>query len=66
MVDIADRKVIAFYPENWGTLERFKHFYFNTYQFKRYVQSVVSGAANHYIKALRLAVIAQESSPKLA
>lgn len=66
MADIADSKVIVFYPEYWGTLERFQHFYFNTYPFKRYMQSVVRGAANHFVKALCLAEIAKEFSPKLS
>lgn len=65
MVDIAESKVIIFNPENWGTLERFQKFYFKTYPFKRYMQNVVSGAANHYRKALCLTAIALELSPKL-
>lgn len=66
MADIADSKVIVFYPEYWGTLEKFQKFYFNTYHFKRFMQAVVSGSANHFHKAQYLKSIALEISPKLA
>jgi hypothetical protein len=65
MADIADCRVIVFDPKHWGTFERFQHFYFNTYPFGRYMQSVVSGAASHFHKALYLEAIAKEFSPKL-
>jgi hypothetical protein len=64
-VDQANCTVIIFSPRNWGSLQRFEHFYPTTYSFDRNTQYAIKGAANHFYKALHLFNLAKEFSPRL-
>jgi len=57
--------LIAFAPENWGTLERFQHFCDGTYVFDADTKHALSGAANHFHKARILLELARQHAPKL-
>ena len=59
-------KVITFAPQNWGTMERFQHFYSTTYKFDPHTQSAVSGASNHLRKASLVLQVAKEHAATLA
>lgn len=58
--------VISFYPQKWGTLERFQHFYSTTYSFDRSTQYSINGSGNHFYKALNIIEVAKEFSPRLS
>jgi len=63
---MSDWIVITFAPDRWGTLERFQHFCAGTYTFARDTQQALSGAANHFRKALILLQVAREHAAKLS
>lgn len=52
-------------PERWGTLEKFSNFYSGTYSFSESGKRSVSGAINHFHKALLLRDLALKLIPNL-
>ncbi len=57
--------VISFAPDKWGTHDLFKNFYRGTYTFTPDIQYALSGAANHFHKALILLQVAREHIARL-
>jgi hypothetical protein len=57
--------LIMFAPRNWGTIQRFEHFYASTYSFDKNTQYTIKGAANHFYKALHILNVAKDISPRL-
>ncbi len=64
-MNVSDSKVILFAPNRWGTLERFKHFHEPTYPFTWHTQQALSGAANHFNKAVILLQVSREHAKTL-
>jgi hypothetical protein len=54
-----------FSPEQWGSLEKFSHFYSSTHELKSVGKKAVSGAVNHFRKALTLRDLALKMVPNL-
>jgi len=52
-------------PDQWGSLEKFSHFYSNTHDFSKSGKRAVSGAVSHFYKALTLKNLALKLIPNL-
>lgn len=57
--------IIRFAPDRWGELERFAQFYSGTFQFKPTTQKALSGAINHFRKAVTFKNLAVKLVPNL-
>jgi hypothetical protein len=64
MPKIADA-LVAFTPERWGEVARFRHFYDHTYKFSDRERRALAGAENHFEKALVLIKLAERLRPNL-
>jgi len=63
MNSIANVRMFA--PEHWGQLERFARFYRGTFDFRDQEKKAVSGAMNHFNKAVILRTLAAKLKPNL-
>src|SRR5690242_3339731 len=57
--------LIRFAPNRWGQLERFAQLHSGTFQFTPTTQKALSGATNHFHKAITLKNIAIKLVPNL-
>ena len=57
--------VIKFAPQYWGQLERFAQFYSKTYKFRPNSMKALSGAANHFRKAVTFKNLSIKLVPNL-
>ena len=57
--------LIMFIPERWGQLERFTHLCSGTFKFTPTTQKALSGASNHFRKALTFKNLAVKLIPNL-
>jgi hypothetical protein len=57
--------VISFAPDRWGQLERFAKFHSGTFQFTPTTQKALSGAINHFRKAVTFKNLAVKLVPNL-
>ncbi len=57
--------VVAFYPKNWGEVDRFTHFHSTTYNFDERLTGILRGIAGHFHKAIILEELAHSIAPDL-
>lgn len=57
--------IIKFAPEHWGELQKFKEFYPQTYNLNPNTTKAVSGALNHFSKAIILKNLSFKLKPNL-
>jgi hypothetical protein len=57
--------LLSFTPEKWGQLERFMRLHSGTFQFTPTTQKALSGAYNHFRKALTFKNLAVKLVPNL-
>lgn len=62
---LALARVVAFWPERWGEVERFSEFWRTTYQLNLQARKRLSGAGAHFEKALVLRSLADRLAPML-